>query len=74
MPELIRFLRKINSLGPMRATSRGGFVDRPMACECNYTLVLAWRFFDAHFINEPREDDWAWSSVYCPPDKTGQQS
>ena len=52
MLELICF--SLNSLGPKRAISRGGFADRPMACECNHTLVSAWRFFaNAHFINEP---------------------
>ena len=43
MLELICF--SLNSLGPKRAISRGGFADRPMACERNHTLVSAWRFF-----------------------------
>jgi len=52
----------------MRATSRGGFADRPMACECNHTLVLAQCFFaDGYFINEPREDDWAAQVLIVPP-------
>ena len=45
------FSAKYNSLGTKRAISRGGFADRPIACECNHTLVSAWRFFADSSVN-----------------------